>query len=99
AKRVGAIDVAAGSVAEACEGADVIFCAAPVGILGDLVGEALAAAGPDAVVTDVGSTKRELVARHGADARFIGGHPLTGAESAGIEGARADLFDGARWYL
>ena len=99
AKRLGAIDVAAGSVAEACEGADVIFCAAPVGALAELVEQALAAAGPDAVVSDVGSTKRELVARFGDDPRFIGGHPLTGAETAGVEGARADLFSGARWYL
>ena len=31
--------------------------------------------------------------------RFIGGHPLAGAETAGVENARADLFEGARWYL
>jgi prephenate dehydrogenase len=31
--------------------------------------------------------------------RFIGGHPLAGAETAGVEHARADLFDGATWYL
>ncbi len=34
-----------------------------------------------------------------ADERFIGGHPLAGAETAGVEHARADLFDGAIWYL
>ena len=33
------------------------------------------------------------------DPRFIGGHPLAGAETAGVEHARADLFDGATWYL
>ena len=95
----GAIDRGAGSVAEACEGAEVVFCAAPVGALPELAREALAAAGPDAVVTDVGSTKRELVAALGGDERFIGGHPLAGAETAGVENARADLFEGARWYL
>jgi prephenate dehydrogenase len=53
---------------------------------------------PGAVVTDVGSTKRTLV--EGADPeRFIGGHPLAGAEAAGVQHARADLFDGATWYL
>ena len=31
--------------------------------------------------------------------RFIGGHPLAGAETAGVENASADLFEGARWYL
>ena len=53
------------------------------------------------MVTDVGSTKGELVAASSrpADERFIGGHPLAGAETAGVENARADLFEGARWYL
>ena len=60
---------------------------------------ALAAAGPEAVVTDVGSTKRGIVAALGDDERFIGGHPLAGAETAGVENARVDLFEGARWYL
>jgi prephenate dehydrogenase len=62
------------------------------------VGGALAAAGPDCVVSDVGSTKRAIVAAT-PDPRFIGGHPLAGAESAGVGNARAGLFDGATWYL
>ncbi|MGE5407151.1 MAG: prephenate dehydrogenase/arogenate dehydrogenase family protein [Syntrophothermus sp.] len=95
----GAIDRAAGSIADACEGADLVFCAAPVGALPDQVGAALAACGADTVVSDVGSTKGELVAARGADDRFIGGHPLAGAETAGVESAREDLFEGARWYL
>ncbi len=49
-------------------------------------------------MTDVGSTKRAITAAV-TDARFIGGHPLAGAETAGVEHARADLFDGATWYL
>jgi len=35
----------------------------------------------------------------GDEGRFIGGHPLAGAETSGVEHARADLFEGARWYL
>ena len=42
-------------------------------------------AATDVVVTDVGSTKREIVAALGDDERFIGGHPLAGAETAGVE--------------
>jgi prephenate dehydrogenase len=95
----GAIAQAAPSAAAASAGADVVFCAAPVGALADLAREALAAGGPETVVTDVGSTKREIVAALGDDERFIGGHPLAGAETAGVENARADLFEGARWYL
>jgi prephenate dehydrogenase len=99
ALELGAVEKAAASVEEACAGAEVVFCNAPVAVLPDLVAAALAASGADTVVTDVGSTKREIVAALGGDARFIGGHPLAGAETAGVENARADLFEGARWYL
>ncbi len=95
----GAVDLGAATVAEACADADVILCAAPVAALPDLAAAALGASGPDAVVTDVGSTKRQIVAALGAEERFIGGHPLAGAETSGVENARADLFEGARWYL
>ena len=99
ALELGAVDRPAASVEEACAGADVVFCAAPVLALPELVGAALAASGEDTVVTDAGSTKRQLVAGMGEDGRFIGGHPLAGAETAGVVNARADLFEGARWYL
>jgi prephenate dehydrogenase len=98
AVELGAID-RAGSLAEACAEADLVFCCAPVATLPEQARAALTASGPEAVVTDVGSTKGELVAAVGADERFIGGHPLAGAETAGVENARADLFEGARWYL
>jgi prephenate dehydrogenase len=99
AVELGAIDRAAGSLAEACEGADVVFCCGPVAALPEQAREALAASGPETVITDVGSTKGELVEAVGGDERFIGGHPLAGAETAGVENAREDLFEGARWYL
>ncbi len=98
ALQLGAIDTRATDIAEAVAGAEVVFVAAPVGALAETVAAALGAAGEDCVVTDVGSTKR-LLATAGADGRFIGGHPLAGAETAGVEHARADLFDGATWYL
>jgi prephenate dehydrogenase len=94
----GAIDRAAASVAEAASEADAVFACAPVGALPGLVDEALAAASPDAVVTDVGSTKR-AIANHTSDERFVGGHPIAGSETSGVEQARADLFQGASWYL
>jgi prephenate dehydrogenase len=97
-----ALDAASPSVAEAVEGAGVVFCAAPVGALPALVAEALATSASDAIVTDVGSTKRSLIASlpdGEATTRFIGGHPLAGAETSGVENARAELLEGARWYL
>lgn len=95
----GAIDAAAATLEEAVAGAEVVVVAAPVGALPGAVAAALGAAAPDAVVTDVGSVKHPVVAAHGGDERFIGGHPLAGAEVAGVEHARADLFDDATWYL
>jgi prephenate dehydrogenase len=98
ARELGAIDVAAGSLEEALDGAAICFCCAPVGVLGDQIAAALAAAGGDCVVTDVGSIKGGLVGDAG-ERRFVGGHPIAGAETAGVEFARADLFQGATWYL
>jgi prephenate dehydrogenase len=94
----GALDRACRSVEEALDGAEAAFVAVPVDALVSVVDEVLAAAPDDCVVSDVGSTKRPVVAAH-SDPRFVGGHPLAGAESSGVEHARADLFDGATWYL
>jgi prephenate dehydrogenase len=99
AAKLGAVDSVHDSPERAIEGASVVFCAAPVGELPGLVATALSATAGESVVTDVGSTKRELVAGIGDSERFIGGHPLAGAETSGVENARADLFEGARWYL
>jgi prephenate dehydrogenase len=84
------------SVAEALDGADVAFVAAPLGVLGEVVDAVLAAAPAGCVVSDVGSVKAPLLRD---DERFCGGHPLAGSEQRGREHARADLFDGATWYL
>ena len=98
ALRLGAIDAGATDIAAAVSDAEVVFVAAPVGALSRSVGLALEHARADCVVSDVGSTKR-VVADVGADQRFVGGHPLAGAETAGVAHARADLFEGAIWYL
>lgn len=94
----GALDAAPASVADTVAEAEAVFVAVPVGSLASCVGEALAAAGDDCVVSDVGSTKRAVVAAH-QDPRFVGGHPLAGAETSGVQHARSDLFEGATWYL
>ena len=99
AAELDAIDSKHRSVAEAVQGAEIVFCAAPVAALPKLAGEALEASSDEAAITDVGSVKTDLVAGLGGEERFIGGHPLAGAETSGVENARADLFEGARWYL
>jgi prephenate dehydrogenase len=55
-----------------------------------------------AVITDTGSTKRDIVAaarRLPARFTFIGGHPLGGAAASGLEHARPDLFKGRPWLF
>jgi prephenate dehydrogenase len=73
--------------------ATVTFIATPVRTIAEEARRALAA-GPG-LVTDVGASIVEAV----ADPRFVGGHPMAGSEQEGIEGATADLFEGATWVL
>src|SRR5215467_2934653 len=68
----------------------------------DRLGPAL---GSSVLVTDVGSTKVEIVKRaaksfgRNAGQRFLAGHPMAGKENAGVEFADADLFEGAAWLF
>jgi prephenate dehydrogenase len=98
ALEAGAIDEAGDDLAAALDGADAAVVAVPVAALPETVAAVLQVAPPGCLVTDVGSTKRAVVAAC-ADERFVGGHPLAGSEAAGVAHAREDLFDGATWYL
>jgi prephenate dehydrogenase len=95
---LGAIDEAASDIGGAVHAADVVFVATPVSALAQTVHEALQHASVTCVTSDVGSTKR-MLAQAARDERFVGGHPMAGAEGAGVGQARADMFDGATWYL
>src|SRR5262249_18722123 len=101
AMRLHAIDVAADDVIVLAE-ADVVILAAPVKQNLALLAELDEHVRQPAVVTDTGSTKREIVAA-AADLpprfAFIGGHPLAGAAHGGLEHARPDLFAGRPWLL
>jgi prephenate dehydrogenase len=101
ALRRGAITTACASLEEACTGADLIFVATPVRLLREHVAAALAAAPPQAVVTDMGSTKAHLMRGLSAadQGRFVGGHPLCGAETSGVANATASLYEGATYFL
>ena len=71
----GAIDRASDDVSSAVSDADAVFVAAPVGVLPELTAAALAAVPEDCVVTDVGSTKRAIVAALDAGGRAsVGGN-------------------------
>jgi prephenate dehydrogenase len=104
ASALGVIDHAADSISEAARGADLVVIALPVRAVGGALHDVGLALEPHAVVTDVGSTKGEVV-RIARDelrqrfARFVPGHPIAGRETSGVEAATADLYRGARVVL
>lgn len=99
AARRGAVDVATPTLAAALAGADLAVVAVPVAVLAAQVEAALAATGEETTVTDVGSTKTAVCGAAAGSSRFIGGHPMAGSEARGPEHAKAELFDGATWFL
>jgi prephenate dehydrogenase len=101
AMRLHAIDVAADDLIVLAE-ADLVVLAAPVKQNIALLEELDEHVRVPAVVTDTGSTKREVVAAARSlppRFTFIGGHPLGGAAKGGLEHARPDLFAGRPWLL
>ena len=96
-----AIDVAADDPVVMAE-ADLVVLAAPVAQNIELLADLEEHVRGSAIVTDVGSTKREVVERARrlpARLTFVGGHPLGGAPQGGIDFARADLFRGRPWLF
>jgi prephenate dehydrogenase len=87
------------SLDDALRDADLALVAVPVAGLPGVVRDVLDAAPSACTVTDVGSTKGAVCAAVGEDPRFVGGHPICGAEARGPGSASADLFEGATWFL
>ena len=101
---LGVIDEASESLSEAVRGADLVVVALPVRAIGPALHDVGLVLESHAVVTDVGSTKGEVVrvAREELRerfARFVPGHPIAGREASGVEAATGDLFRGARVVL
>jgi prephenate dehydrogenase len=100
-----AIDVGSISPVDAIRRSNVIVLATNVGGIIDLIellGRGLA---PRVLMTDVGSTKLEVMARARAvfgrtvNKRFLGGHPMAGKEQSGVDFADPNLFRGAAWLV
>jgi prephenate dehydrogenase len=99
ARQLGIIDSISTDLAEASERSNLIILCTPVAqIIADLP-VALKHAGADAVITDAGSVKAQIVAASNGDPRFIGCHPMAGSHQTGADAARADLFRGAAWVV
>jgi len=101
AMRLHAIDVGASDLG-VLAGADVVILAAPVKQNLALLAQLAEYLERPAVITDTGSTKREMLAAAAAlpeRLTFVGGHPLGGAAVGGLEHARPDLFRTRPWLL
>ena len=93
------LDEAAASPAQAVRDADLVVFATPVGSMPDLLGQLAGAIGPTTILTDLGSTKSDVIAAARqalgpAFERFVPAHPIAGGEQPGVDNADPDLFQG-----
>lgn len=96
ARKVGAIDQACATLADAVRGAELIVLATPVGAMRSLLQNLGSVVSQGAVVTDVASTKVQVISWAEEflppSVAFVGGHPMSGKEMSGVEAADAALF-------
>ena len=99
----GAVDEGFADVNEAVYGADLVILATPVAAILDSLPRMQPHLSPQALITDVGSTKRRICQRaaefYAGRPLFLGGHPMAGKERSGLENADARLFENARYIL
>ncbi len=103
AERLGAIDAGSANLAEAVADADVIYLSTPILTILELLGKLRPLVKEEALVTDAGSTKAAICEQAAGlfpgRPWFVGGHPLAGKETTGVDSADADLFVEARYAL
>jgi prephenate dehydrogenase len=105
ARKKGAIDQGHVHPSDAIRGSQIVVLATPVGAIIELIKFLGPALPPKTLLTDLGSTKAEVLASarevfgKNLSRRFLAGHPMAGKEQAGVEFADPDLFKGAAWFL
>lgn len=101
ALRLGVIDEGL-PLEQAVPQADLVYLAQPIGRILDTLHHLDPLVKPEALVTDAGSTKGQIVAtahRHLRRCAFLGGHPMAGKESRGVAAADAALFRDRTYVL
>jgi len=98
--KVDAADAVFDDPIEAVRGADMVVFCVPILTIPELAKACLSGLSPEAILTDVGSTKAELATLMddllvGTDAVFVGSHPICGSEQHGIEAGKSNLYKGA----
>jgi len=103
ARKMGAIDTAEHNLPRAVEGAGMVIIATPILAVREVLEQIAPGLREGCVVTDTASTKErvlewaaQLLPPH---ASFVGGHPMAGKETQGIDNAEADLFRGRAYCL
>lgn len=101
---LGVIDAVASSPAQAMQAADICVIAAPVAQTPGILQQIAAYIESQTIITDVGSTKTDVIASASAILgqkfpQFVPGHPIAGAEKSGVAAAQARLFDGKNVVL
>ncbi|MGA2800982.1 MAG: prephenate dehydrogenase/arogenate dehydrogenase family protein [Verrucomicrobiota bacterium] len=99
-EKAGAVDFATTDLPAAVWNADLVILCTPLSQMRPLVEQMLPALKRGVIVTDVGSAKAGVVRElesliAGSGGHFIGSHPIAGSEKAGVNAARADLFENA----
>jgi len=100
----GLIDRSAASVADAVADAELVLVATPVGAMRQVFAQLAPSLSADALLTDVGSTKSDVLADAraalgAAFPRFVPAHPIAGKELPGVDHADVRLFTGKRVVL
>lgn len=96
------VDRATTNPVQALSDADLVIFSTPVRTIIRQLGQWAALFKPGAIITDMGSTKAEIVRAMGAlpPALYpIGSHPMCGKERTGLDAAEAALYEGAPWIL
>lgn len=95
--KAGAVDKATLDIKEGVEKADMIILATPISIMEKIAEEIVKYTGSETIVIDVASVKGELVKKIEGilGTRYVGTHPMAGAEKKGVSDAKSGLFYGA----
>ena len=103
ALELGAVDRIEGSMISAVNGADLVIIATPTLSLKEILAEIGQSLREGSIVTDTASTKAKVMqwaeSTLPPSANFIGGHPMAGKETSGIEAADGELFNGCTYCL
>ena len=102
ARKRSVVDETEADAEKAVRDAELVVLAAPVSTIVEQIGKLAPVFRPGSLVTDLGSTKRNIMEAAEslpAEVNFVGGHPMAGKATSGLEAAEPDLFRGAPWAL